>query len=64
MNEKLELKPCPFCGEKEKIGFDFYDDDSVCIECWGCLAHGTLASDKTTAIEAWNRRANDDLSEM
>lgn len=65
----IELKPCPFCGgeaeinphsfwnEKEK---DFTDKTFgvVCGECQtsGNQFYGTEAE----AVEAWNRRADDE----
>ena len=62
--ENRELKPCPFCdGEAEIFAYDAYDgyqgNNTVylvrCTKCWVELTRGK----KDTAIEAWNRRAND-----
>ena len=63
-----ELKPCPFCGEKEDIdygictgtlkGFDY-------VQCRNCSAEiNAIHKDGQyiSAIQAWNRRAdNGDL---
>ena len=59
-----ELKPCPFCGGEASVirHADFYGiwhgkSDSPCYfsekEFWGFLS-------EAEAIEAWNRRANDE----
>ena len=66
-----ELKPCPFCGSKNirinAYGFGYYG-----IECLGCgvetarykniskYLEGSLPIEKKAekAIEAWNRRAD------
>lgn len=63
MNE--ELKPCPFCGEKQDIdygimtgtmkGFDY-------VQCQTCGAeiHAIHKGRYVNAIEAWNRRTSDE----
>ena len=63
MNE--ELKPCPFCGEKQDIdygimtgtmkGFDY-------VQCQTCGAeiHAIHKGRYVNAIEAWNRRESDE----
>lgn len=65
MNDKIELKPCPFCGEKENIdyglmtgtmrGFDYVQ----CEKC-GALIHAIHIGNEIKAIEAWNRRTRHD----
>lgn len=56
-----ELKRCPFCGgeaETELCGIGVFQHWCVWCDC------GVLLQDHKTeaeAIEAWNRRANDDL---
>lgn len=59
-----ELKQCPFCGGKA----EFYATciDYAYVKCRKCGARtGNIAlsyeySTKDVAIEAWNRRANDE----
>ena len=64
--ETPELKPCPFCGGKACIE---RDDTSViprflpvCSNygngCWGMQENWFITEQE--AIEAWNRRANND----
>lgn len=62
MTTEKELKPCPFCGEKEDIdygimtgtmqGFDY-------VQCQSCGAeiHAIHKGKYIDAIKAWNRRA-------
>lgn len=59
-----ELKPCPFCGEKEYIdygimtgtmrGFDY-------VQCQNCGAeiHAIHKGMYINAIKLWNRRTNE-----
>lgn len=64
MNDK-ELKPCPFCGGEARIvqeydamiGETFYFCE--CINCTGTILYGKF-NKKEYAIEAWNRRVNDE----
>lgn len=68
-NNKIELKPCPFCGrsattsEKENIkSLPFGWGWVGCQPCHVHIdwSHGDRG--KKLAIEAWNRRADDGLS--
>ena len=58
MNEP-KLKPCPFCGGEAIVNLLL---GKYCITCTGCMGGIFPASWQTReeAIEAWNRRANDD----
>ena len=58
----IELEPCPFCGNTDITGAthkpvgstEFYE--VICIECGARIRR----SSKRKAVEAWNRRANND----
>ena len=68
-----ELKPCPFCGgedvevinaleaqpEMELVGLTKDNWNVVCNECY---AAGGTQRTALEAIEAWNRRVNDENS--
>lgn len=70
----MELKPCPFCGGKEiqfLISGHFQPCGSKGMELWyrcSCYTCGNEMSDgaKTMkeAAEAWNRRADNDESNV
>lgn len=62
-----ELKPCPFCGgearlrafrtyiqSKHRMGEKYY------IECCECGLNAPNFINKEEAIEAWNRRVDDE----
>lgn len=54
-----ELKPCPFCGEADLLGFEQNKQGWVVVACKNCGASGSNGR-STTEIEAaafWNRRA-------
>ena len=68
-----ELKPCPFCGRVDKMKVWNFKQcmGDVKIENWrvscnaegdetGCGGSGGAKRTRKEAIEAWNRRANDD----
>ena len=68
-----ELKPCPFCGgnrvetlnaleeqpEMEMIGLTKDNWNVLCHDCFGM---GGTRRTATEAIEAWNRRAEDETN--
>lgn len=61
MTEHEKIKPCPFCGDRERLYWDLSADctGSPMCGCFGCgahVTHGTVAD----AIAAWNRRADID----
>ena len=47
-----ELKPCPFCGEDERIGI-YADDVAVCNTCW---SESPLAG----SAQGWSTRPTED----
>ena len=62
----MELKPCPFCGEKAAL----YVRDGVQVICLGCYANTPKLSNILTTngisgnavqsvIDKWNRRVEE-----
>lgn len=60
-----ELKPCPFCGEQEKIEFQrqFHGDAIVCRHC-EAIGPYTEYFDKDKAVILWNARARCECDEI
>ena len=60
MNNEIELKPCPFCGNGKVRyfkGFTIYQ--IICENCGAIVSFmGKEKKDKTG--QAWNRRADND----
>ena len=54
--DKIELKPCPFCGSKE-VYLDKPDTHCFYVFCANCGVNGTTANTRERAVKAWNRRA-------
>lgn len=55
---EIELKPCPFCGSTD---IDFIDDDWVgYVYCTNCGVETPNYKPSTGAVEAWNRRADNE----
>lgn len=52
-----ELKPCPFCGGEAWL---VMGSCGYMVECGACHIFGAIRGTKEEAIEAWNRRANDE----
>jgi len=53
------MKPCPFCGEKAKIGSLEGDKENWAIWCEcgrACVETGLNGDTKEKIIEAWNSR--------
>ena len=55
----MEIKKCPFCGGEARMHDHLV---SYYIECVNCKA-GIEQRTDTQAIEAWNRRVNDERKE-
>lgn len=66
----MEIKPCPFCGEKRVQNVDKtnYCDNSKenAIMCLNCFSMGSHCINITEAVLAWNMRVDDEsrLSEF
>ena len=57
-----ELKPCPFCGG-EAFVFKITENPlpMMCaVVCKACHAGTNHKTTEARAVEAWNRRSNDD----
>lgn len=54
-----KLKPCPFCGSKN---IDLFEHGAIVVfvQCDDCLATFPHFDSKQEAIEAWNRRVDND----
>lgn len=53
----MEIKECPFCGNKDTSlhgKSDLYEHDYIFCHC--CEAQGPRAPDGPKAIKAWNER--------
>ena len=64
-----KLKPCPFCGRKAELGHTEKDSEygeTAFVYCTNCGANGKMIEISPKygadgkAIEAWNRRVNED----
>lgn len=52
----IELKPCPFCGEKEKVYLRAtLNETGFWVECVACGTSQRIRN-REVAIEAWNTR--------
>lgn len=63
--EAEQLKPCPFCEGKARLGHVSRLRQGICTEC---EAAGPLGVNEAEAIAAWNHRptltADDDVLEV
>lgn len=62
MSEQTELKPCPHCGGEAKLEQMGYPHHVFCTNCYARVTGTGFGSEgERSAIEAWNRRAGDEL---
>ena len=59
--KEIELKPCPFCEGKAEI--TSYHNAAIFVQCTDCYATFPHFDSKEEAIEAWNRRADNEQRE-
>ena len=64
MEERDKLKPCPFCGSIEPLVV--VDDETEMlfgVRCFKCeAAIEAVFVKRKGAVDAWNRRVNDDTT--
>lgn len=66
MNDEIcdELKPCPFCGCDDvwpvQVEDEPYGAGEWYVSCPCCDTRGPLKYTEENAIEAWNRRAEEE----
>ncbi len=65
--KETELKPCPFCGGEAKLAISNQCmAKAYCVVCKDSHCRGSgrkLVRDIETAINAWNRRADNEQRE-
>lgn len=59
MSKLFKLKSCPFCGGFAGVIKDTYDTHYM-IHCNNCDAKTKTFMQEEKAVEAWNRRVNDE----
>jgi Lar family restriction alleviation protein len=52
-----ELKPCPFCGSKNVMIDDLFDNGTNTVFCGECQSKSSNFCHFDSAIEQWNTRA-------
>lgn len=52
---KIELKPCPFCGESESLTMKPGEKGTSYVHCDNCWAQGPPRSDEQ-AMRRWSQR--------
>lgn len=58
----MELKPCPFCGGEAEVSYGYtfgaeYQYQPNCTKCYCSLG---IYDSEEEAIEAWNRRTDNE----
>ncbi len=58
MKNKIELKPCPFCGGMASIRAERYWQPAMRknVICTKCYANSGWFKTENAAVEMWNRR--------
>ena len=57
-----KLKPCPFCGSVDvKVHNPYFTDNYYMVQCYGCNCNTALYKTVNQAVEAWNRRAENEV---
>lgn len=58
MSDKIDLKPCPFCGAKAEMGLNFGRFGTGCTECSANMRSSEVCGDfeNESLIESWNTR--------
>lgn len=63
IENKAELKPCPFCGGEADIftsvEVGYLGSNKFTVRCGNCFCGTGNYKDIARAKEAWNRRADD-----
>ena len=52
-----DLKPCPFCGSEAKL---VNKNEFWIVDCAECFASSRWCDSKKEAIDAWNRRTDNE----
>jgi Lar family restriction alleviation protein len=53
-----ELKPCPFCGERDqKVFLGIPKTKDWFVQCQTCQTTGPTGGDRESAVFQWNERA-------
>ena len=57
MAEKIDLKPCPFCGSETVVCTQSFVGQFIvkCLDCRATVSF-TYKTDKESVIDAWNNR--------
>ena len=58
----IKLKPCPFCGGEAEIYRyypSFHERIRTMVRCKNCRANSGAWGKSDKAIDAWNRRSNE-----
>lgn len=54
----VKIKPCPFCGGEADV--DIGNFGGMVCYCKQCFSQGKQCNTEEEAIEAWNRRIDND----